>query len=246
MSEESKNILNKLKELNKKKSVNIFLPSLGKKVKFLPFTLKQQKDILSNMPQDASGLITFNNLFNNIIIQNSEDVVKLEEINIFDRMSIVFSYRISSIGNNVDSEEGNVNLNEVIKNITNYDFSKIFKDVEISLKDISAILSIPNLKYDADINNQISKKLNKNSTTQTIISELYTSEVLKFIKSVTIEDVKVDLTTFNYFDRLEVVENLPGNFIKKIMKYIQDVKNVETDVTTVNGVKVDVSNDLFS
>ena len=246
MSEESKSILNKLKELNKKKSVNIFLPSLGKKVKFLPFTLKQQKDILSNMPQDASGLITFNNLFNNIIIQNSEDAVKLEEINIFDRMSIVFSYRISSIGNNVDSEEGNVNLNEVIKNITNYDFSKIFKEVEISLKDISAILSIPNLKYDADINNQISKKLNKNSTTQTIISELYTSEVLKFIKSVTIEDVKVDLTTFNYFDRLEVVENLPGNFIKKIMKYIQDVKNVETDVTTVNGVKVDVSNDLFS
>ena len=195
MSEESKSILNKLKELNKKKSVNIFLPSLGKKVKFLPFTLKQQKDILSNMPQDASGLITFNNLFNNIIIQNSEDAVKLEEINIFDRMSIVFSYRISSIGNNVDSEEGNVNLNEVIKNITNYDFSKIFKEVEISLKDISAILSIPNLKYDADINNQISKKLNKNSTTQTIISELYTSEVLKFIKSVTIEDVKVDLTT---------------------------------------------------
>ena len=246
MSEESKNILNKLKELNKKKSVNIFLPSLGKKVKFLPFTLKQQKDILSKMPQDASGLITFNNLFNDIIIQNSEDAVKLEEINIFDRMSIVFSYRISSIGNNVDSEEGNVNLNEVIKNITNYDFSKIFKEVEISLKDISAILSIPNLKYDADINNQISKKLNKNSTTQTIISELYTSEVLKFIKSVTIEDVKVDLTTFNYFDRLEVVENLPGNFIKKIMKYIQDVKNVETDVTTVNGVKVDVSNDLFS
>ena len=246
MSEESKNILNKLKELNKKKSVNIFLPSLGKKVKFLPFTLKQQKDILSKMPQDASGLITFNNLFNDIIIQNSEDAVKLEEINIFDRMSIVFSYRISSIGNNVDSEEGNVNLNEVIKNITNYDFSKIFKEIEISLKDISAVLTIPNLKYDAEINNQISKKLNKNSTTQTIISELYTSEVLKFIKSVTIEDVKVDLTTFNYFDRLEVVENLPGNFIKKIMKYIQDVKNVETDVTTVNGVKVDVSNDLFS
>jgi len=77
MSEESKNILSKLKELNKKKSVGIFLPSLGKKVKFLPFTLKQQKDILSKMPQDASGLITFNSLFNDIIIANCEDEVKL-------------------------------------------------------------------------------------------------------------------------------------------------------------------------
>lgn len=246
MSEESKNILNKLKELNKKKSVNIFLPSLGKKVKFLPFTLKQQKDILSKMPQDASGLITFNNLFNDIIIQNSEDDISLEDLNIFDRMSIVFNYRISSVGNNVEQEEGNVNLNDVLKNINNYDFDKIFKIVEVSLKDISAELTLPNLKYDAEINNQISKKLNKNSTTQTIISELYTSEVLKFIKSVTIEGVKVELSTFNYFDRLEVVENIPGNFIKKIMKYIQDVKKVENDITTVNGVKVDVSNDLFS
>jgi hypothetical protein len=246
MSEESKNILSKLKELNKKKSVNIFLPSLGKKVKFLPFTLKQQKDILSKMPQDASGLITFNNLFNDIIIQNSEDDISLEDLNIFDRMSIVFNYRISSVGNNLQQEEGDVNLNDVLKNITNYNFSKIFKIEEVFLKDISAELTLPNLKYDAEINNQISKKLNKNSTTQTIISELYTSEVLKFIKSVTIEGVKVELTTFNYFDRLEVVENLPGNFIKKIMKYIQDVKKVENDVTTVNGVKVDVSNDLFS
>ena len=47
MSEESKNILGKLKELNKKKSLSIFIPSLGKKVKFLPFTLKQQKDIFT-------------------------------------------------------------------------------------------------------------------------------------------------------------------------------------------------------
>jgi len=246
MSEESKNILSKLKELNKKKSVGIFLPSLGKKVKFLPFTLKQQKDILSKMPQDASGLITFNSLFNDIIIANCEDEVKLEDINIFDRMSIVFSYRISSIGGNVESDEGEINLNEVIKAISNYDFTKIFKDIEVSLKDISATLCIPNLKYDAEINSQISKKISKNASTQQIISEIYTSEVLKFIKEVTVDDVKVNLTTMNYYDKLEVVENLPGNFVKKIMKFIQDVKDVENIITTVNGVKVDVSNDLFS
>ena len=63
MSEESKNILSKLKELNKKKSLSIFIPTLGKKVKFLPFTLKQQKEILSKMPQDAGGLLVFNNIF---------------------------------------------------------------------------------------------------------------------------------------------------------------------------------------
>ena len=152
------------------------------------------------MPQDASGLITFNSLFNDIILANCEDDIKLEDINIFDRMSIVFSYRISSIGGSVDSEEGEVNLNEVVKTISNYDFSKIFKDVDVSLKDISAKLCVPNLKYDAEINSQISKKIGKNATTQTIISELYTSEVLKFIKEVTVDDVTVNLTLMNYFD----------------------------------------------
>ena len=46
MSEEVKSVLERLKEINESKSNNIYLPSIGKKCKFSPFTLKQQKDLL--------------------------------------------------------------------------------------------------------------------------------------------------------------------------------------------------------
>lgn len=247
MSEESKNILSKLKELNKKKSLSIFLPTLGKKVKFLPFTLKQQKEILSKMPQDAGGLLVFNNIFNKIITDNCEDEsLNISNLNLFDRIVIILSYRVSTIGNILEGDNDKTNLNEVIKNITEYDFSSIFKEETLSLKDIAANLSIPSLKYDEEVNNQISKKLSKNASTQEIVSELFTSEILKYINTVTIEDVTVNLLNMNYYDKLEIVENLPGNFVKKVLKYIEKIKNVETELTTVNGVKVEASNELFS
>ena len=247
MSEESKNILSKLKELNKKKSLSIFIPTIGKKVKFLPFTLKQQKEILSKMPQDAGGLLVFNNIFNKIIADNCEDEsLNISNLNLFDRIIIILSYRVSTIGNILEGDNDKTNLNEVIKNITEYDFSGIFKEETLSLKDIAANLSIPSLKYDEEVNNQISKKLSKNASTQEIVSELFTSEILKYINTVTIEDVTVNLLNMNYYDKLEIVENLPGNFVKKVLKYIEKIKNVETELTTVNGVKVEASNELFS
>jgi len=50
----------------------------------------------------------------------------------------------------------------------------------------------------------------------------------------------------NYYDKLELVEQLPGNFVKKILAFIQSAKQIETDLTTIDDVSVDVSNDLFS
>jgi len=246
MSEDSKAILNKLKELNKKKSLSIFLPSLGKKSKFLPFTLKQQKTILSSMPSDASGLMNFNNTFNTIIVENSEEELDLNSLTTFDRTSIILSFRSSTVGNVYENEDGKVNVNTVIKKLAEYDYKDLFEEKEISLKDLSVKVKVPDLNYDSTINNQISKKLTKKTSTQEIVSELYTSEILKYINEVTIEDTTVNLRNMNYYDKLELVEQLPGNFVKKILSFIQSVKQIESDLTTVDGVSVDVSNDLFS
>ena len=50
----------------------------------------------------------------------------------------------------------------------------------------------------------------------------------------------------SYDEKIQLIEALPGNFVKLIMKFIEEVKKVETEVTTVDGVKLDVSNQLFS
>jgi len=145
-----------------------------------------------------------------------------------------------------ENEDGKVNVNTVIKKLAEYDYKDLFEEKEISLKDLSVKVKVPDLNYDSSINNQISKKLTKKTSTQEIVSELYTSEILKYINEVTIEDSTVNLRNMNYYDKLELVEQLPGNFVKKILSFIQSVKQIESDLTTVDGVSVDVSNDLFS
>jgi hypothetical protein len=75
---------------------------------------------------------------------------------------------------------------------------------------------------------------------------LFTSEILKYISEVTIDDVTVNLHNINYYDKLEIVEQMQSSFVKKIMNHIQSIKQIESDLTTIDGVSVDVSNDLFT
>jgi hypothetical protein len=240
-------ILQKLKDYNKKQSISIFLPSLQRKAKFLPFTLKQQKEILSRLPTSASGLIMFNNIFNDIINNNSEEKIDLDDLNIFDRLAIAITYRISTIGDVLAKEDVTVNLNAIIDNINKHKFdSSILKSTKISGSGISAILKIPSLKYDSIINDEVTKKITDKLTSQEILSELFTSEILKYVQSVTIGSDMVDFTSLNYTEKLEFVEELPGTFVKHIFKFIEDIKNLENAISTVNGVKVDVTNELFA
>jgi len=246
MSDQAKQFLEKLKEVNKKTSISIYLPSLNKSVKFLPFTLKQQKQILAKLPQDTSGLITFNNIFNDIISENAVESLDLNAINGFDRLNIVLSYRSNTIGEKVSVDDKLVNINKVIENISKFDFTDKFEVTVIKNQDVSAEVKLPSLSYDGKINNEITKKINKSSTQQQILSELFTSEVLKYIKSITIDDQQIELYDLAYDDKLNIIEQLPGSFIKLILKYLEDVKTIENTLTTVKGVKVELSSELFS
>jgi len=246
MSEEQKLFLEKLKELNKKKSINIFLPSFGKKEKFLPFTLKQQKTILGKLPTDSTGIIMFHNIFNEIIQENTENRISLHELNLFDRISIILHYRASSLGNVIESDTGKINLNDVLKKLTDYDYKKIFEEITVSLKDISATLCVPNLIYDSKVNKEMAKKIKNITSPQEAVSELFTSEILKYIKSINIFDSNINLYELSYVEKLEVIENLPGTFVKKIFDFIQKIKELENELTTIDGIKLDISNDLFA
>ncbi len=239
-------VLQKLKEANKKRSVSIFLPSLNKKVKFLPFTLKQQKQILSQLPTGPADLITFNNVFNKIIIDNSEEDIDLSNINSIDRLSVVLTYRVSSLGSTYNIENKKINLNKILENIENFDNQDILQPKTIIIKDLSVEVCFPSLKYDSEVNDNVIKQIDPEDNTQTILSKLFTSEILKYIKSITIADEKTDLYSLPYKERLELVEELPGTLSKKIFSHIETVKKAETSISTVNGVKIDVSNELFT
>jgi len=121
-------ILNKLKELKEKKNISVFLPSLQREVKFSPLTLKQQKDILAATPQGTGAILSFNKYFNKVIATNNEEDISVQNLNNFDRLSVIISYRLSSVGNIIKNSDGeDVDLNVVLEKFKSFNFIDLFK-----------------------------------------------------------------------------------------------------------------------
>tara|TARA_R110000824_G_scaffold90096_1_gene220395 strand:- start:14 stop:763 length:750 start_codon:yes stop_codon:yes gene_type:complete len=248
MSEEVKSVLERLKEINASKGENIFLPSLGKKAKFTPFTLKQQKDLLSKLPDDSSGVLSFNNNFNSIIMDNCMEKISLDDLNSFDRLSVVMQYRISAVGGVLDKNEKKLDLNMLTKSIESAKYEKVFQEKEIKNANFKATLKIPTLGYDQKINVSTTFKLKKAGKQQEIIAEMFVAEVLKYITSITIldgPDITMDMYQSSYDEKIKVIEQLPNNFTKKIFAFISTVKLFEETLTTIEDIKIDISNELF-
>lgn len=242
-------VLDKLKEINEQKGENIFLPSLGKKVKFRPFTLKQQKFILSKIPNDTSGLLSFFNNFNDVIIENCTIPLKLENLNSFDRLSVLLAYRISAVGNSYTSGDKKISLTNVTKKIQTADYKKIFSEKEVKNANYSVVVAIPSLQYDVKINNSTINKLKKSTTDASLLAEMFNAEILKYLKKVVIfgeENIVLDMYDTEYNDKVNIIDTLPNSVTKKVMNNINIYKKSETDLTTIDNITIDVTNELFS
>ena len=49
-----------------------------------------------------------------------------------------------------------------------------------------------------------------------------------------------------YNDKVNIIDTLPNSVTKKVMNNINIYKKAETDLTTVDNITIDVTNELFS
>tara|TARA_R110000751_G_scaffold93142_1_gene181941 strand:+ start:2476 stop:3225 length:750 start_codon:yes stop_codon:yes gene_type:complete len=248
MSEEAKSVLERLKEINETKGESIFLPSLAKKVKFRSFTLKQQKDLLAKLPDDSTGLLSFNNNFNSIILDNCMEDISLDSLNNFDRLSVILTYRITAVGNTVERGEKTIDLGKVIANVESTNYAVAQSVRELGGDGFKAEIKLCSLAYDSKINTSTAVKLKKAKNQQGVIAEMYSAEILKYIKSLTLtegEPAVVDMYSVLYDEKSKIVDNLPNTFARDILHFVNEIKSLEDSIVTVDGEKIDISNELF-
>ena len=174
--------------------------------------------------------------------------ISLDDLNSFDRLSVIIHYRISAVGGTIDKNDKKINLNLLLKSIESANFEKRCQEKEIKNASFKAIVKIPTLSYDQKINVSTTLKLKKTTKQQEAIAEMFVAEVLKYITSVTITDdpdITMDMYKSSYDEKIKVIEQLPNNFTKKIFTFISTVKLFEEKLTTVEDVKIDISNELF-
>ena len=231
---------------NLTKSFDVFVPSLNKKVKFKGLTTKQQKEAVKTaLDKNITG-ITFSNLLNQVIKENS-----LEKNNylLTDRSYIVTTLRVLSLSKNITIDEKTVDLSFVPSQ--NIPLPNELRTQELAEDNIKLNVSIPSLEKDTFVNNETRKKLaplpDNDDFAKESIGEVFINELIKYIDSLTIIDGQQPTTiVFNeltFDQKLQIVEKLPLNLNTKLVEFINNTKTFEKKYFTYKGHALDIELD---
>lgn len=236
MEDSITDFLSNIENLNSK--FEIIQISSGSKIECSLMTFKQQKKLLSSAIDGIVGIIKFQKILNDILLENTG-----VNLLVTDKIPIILKMRKMSIGDTIDTDDGVVSLDDLIKKSESMKFSnsnKITGVVDISLK-------IPTINEENDILNfavsQMSNDFNDNAKN---LNNLYTYEIIKFVECVKFGDKELLFNDLSINDRIRVIESLPLSINKKIIKYIEDIKKIENDSLgyDIDGVRGNIDIDV--
>lgn len=227
MDDNIKNFLDKIEQLKDNK-IKVDVLSSNKKIEAESLTFKQQKDIISTITDGIVGPLKFQKNLNDIIIQNTNN----KELKLIDKALIVVQLRIDSMGDKVkiNDKEYNV-LNDIVeklKKIKHNLTKKIIGDVEIELE-------VPTLTAENQVISTCVDVLKKEADKDVgkSLSEIYTYEIVKYIKSLTVGEDNIQFSDISVRDRVKIVNNLPLSINKQIIEFIQEIKQKEIEALKI-------------
>lgn len=234
MEDNLKSFLEKIEQLKDDK-IKVDILSTNKKIEAESLTFKQQKEIISTITDGIVGPLKFQKKLNDIIIENTKD----KELKIIDKLLIAIQLRIDSIGSTVKIADRKVDvLNSVVdefKKIKHTTTKKITGDVQIELEVPTLISENQVISTCVDL---LKKETDKDVGKS--LSEIYTYEIVKYIKSLSIAEDNIQFCEIPVRDRVKIVNNLPLSTNKKIIEFIQDIKQKES-----NALKVEIDGELY-
>lgn len=228
MDDNVKNFLDKIEQLKSDK-IKVDVLSINKKIESESLTFKQQKDIISTITDGISGPLKFQKNLNDIIIENTKN----KDLKVIDKSLIAIQLRIDSMGKKikVNGKEYDV-LGDVVnalKGIKHTTSKNITGSVtlELEVPTLTAesqviIACVDILKKDSD------KDIGKS------LGEIYTFEIVKYIKSLTVGEDTIQFSEIPVRDRVKIVNNLPLSTNKEIIDFIQNIKQKEIDAFKID------------
>lgn len=226
MEENVKSFLDKIQDLKQEKS-KVRVLSSGKDVECSFLTFKQQKDLISTIADGSVGSLKFQKIINDIIIANTDN----NELKVTDKLPFILKLRIDSIGKIFKIDEHEVDLEKVLEKVNKLKPKTIKSLGDVVLVELeSPTLSQENKVIQTSI--EIVKKDGDDELGKSI-GNIYTYEIVKWIKSVKLGDTVINFQDIPVKDRYKIVDRLPLTLNKDIILFIQDLKSKESDALTV-------------
>jgi hypothetical protein len=234
------NALKILDDVSNTFSLDIWIPSKQISLKFKEIDAKQQKNILkasmkSSVYNTEFIKTFFNILKENLIDKSQEDI--LNNLTIFDKSFIIIALK-SKISKDFeitfDEKEKvskKINLEDVCKSFNTYIHPT---DCEISLKSndstITVNIGLPTLESEFVYENQVHKNekslddVKNTNDIQNIVTDAFIGETSKYIKNIKINDTDINYESYNFIEKIKIVEKLPSGLIQNILEKVSEWK----------------------
>jgi hypothetical protein len=249
-------ILSSLEALEKSSGYNVFIPTQNTEQQFKVLTTEQLKELLKTVIDTPIYNTQFVLTFNKIIKDNCFDSSVYSGLNSYDKLFIFLKTRIENISDEytitfTDEEKRQNNLEENIK--TTILISDVYKHLNENVKTFTqesftheqctVTCNVPQLETENKLEKEFHKTTKLNVDTpeelREIVGNTFINEITKYIISVQINEQVIDFASLTFKNRTKIVEKLPANVIKNVLKYIETYKQHIADVLKV---KVRVQN----
>lgn len=225
MDNNVKNFLESLQDLNKD-TFEVKCISTGKKHSCTPLSFKQQKKIISTFTEATVGVLKFQKMLNDIIMENTGSNDWL----VVDKIPVILKLRTESLGTIVKTSGGEIDITNV----------KVLDKIDTPLQHVikgavEVELDTPTLLEENKIINYAVEILKKDGEKDVgkNLSNLFTFEIVKFIKSIKFGEKNLTFSELSVKDRISVVENLPLTINQDIAKFIDSIKELDRYQTKV-------------
>jgi len=237
-----KDIIKDLDDLNKQNVVKITVPSSKEEVEFKLFNVSQHKDLLKSAFEGYEGVIRSGVIFNDIIINNSEEDY---EFSVADRSYILSQLRKVSLSEKYVVGTKEYDLNDLPE--PDFDFTY---EYEVEYKGISAKVKVPTLTRDSVVSKKLIteiSKLNEKQRETDAVTLVLTYEIIKFLESIEVGDNVFTFDNFNLYESKKLIDSLPLKLNNMIVEVISEFrKQEERNITFDDGIAIEIDASFLS
>ena len=255
MSNENKEFYDLLNSLIHERTFTLPLASSTTNATCKVLTTAQLKELVETVVDSPLTQAFFNSTATRIFEQSLVNSSELK-LNIVDRLLFLLETRINSLSPTTTIKEKG-ETHEV-------DFSLIKANLQQKIQENSTLFQASSaaegkiavefgpalLRAETQLNEEIYKNSTPNvedfESLRKVLGDAFINEIAKTLRSVTIEDKTLDLSTVTFKSRLKTVESLPASLIQKVIEYIENYKKIIDECLTLNEQVITIDGSLFS
>lgn len=252
-----KQILAGVSELTKQQIIEVYVPSIDKEISFKPLNVKQQKSILMSGVDTEMENLSFSNTMNDIILENCLSSKK--SLKIVDKALIMLQLRQKAVGDDLvltqEDESYKLSISQHVEEIRSSVNGPCKTSFVLDTEGVRITGETPDLATDTHYNKQFTKRIKKSNKSKLnltdVIGDIYIHEMVKYVKSVEIGDLVLDIDDSITVDQtIQVFESLPMKISNTLANHIKTLREVEiksaTNSTLPENVQISIDASLFT